>query len=88
MCDAFFKSERLQVFASAKELERAKELVQGYRTGTLDADEETLRRAKILYDSAYHPSTGEKVFLLGRMSFQVSGTRVGNLTVQRFPETC
>ncbi|XP_030058684.1 sideroflexin-2 [Microcaecilia unicolor] len=63
------------VVASEEELDRAKILVESCRTGTVPPGTslEQLHYAKKLYDSAFHPDTGEKMNLIGRMSFQVPG---------------
>ncbi|XP_067934430.1 sideroflexin-1-like isoform X1 [Watersipora subatra] len=69
----FIVTNPFNILASSTELEQAKLLVTEYRNKAvlpgLTADQ--LWRAKQLYDSTYHPDTGEKMFVLGRMSAQV-----------------
>ncbi|ERL95855.1 hypothetical protein D910_00465, partial [Dendroctonus ponderosae] len=62
------------LFVSSRKLDEAKCLIQSYKCGEKlpsGTGEEDLWRAKILYDSAFHPDTGEKMVLLGRMSAKV-----------------
>lgn len=65
----------LNLLATSKELARAKRIVTEYKEDRdVSAECKTIDevwRAKYLYDSAYHPDTGEKVMLVGRMSAQV-----------------
>jgi hypothetical protein len=68
----------LNVLASDEQLDAAKKLVVDYRAGTEDpsVSDGEVWDAKELYDSAFHCQTGEKLFLPGRMSFQVPGNMV------------
>uniref|UniRef100_A0A8C8RA51 Sidoreflexin n=1 Tax=Pelusios castaneus TaxID=367368 RepID=A0A8C8RA51_9SAUR len=63
------------VLVSERELDRAKGLVESCRAGLVPpgTSREQLFYAKKLYDSAFHPDSGEKMNLIGRMSFQVPG---------------
>ncbi|XP_031453431.1 sideroflexin-2 [Phasianus colchicus] len=63
------------VLVPERELDRAQAVVAGCRAGMvpLGSSREQLLYAKKLYDSAFHPDSGEKMNLIGRMSFQVPG---------------
>ncbi|XP_045490267.1 sideroflexin-1-3 isoform X1 [Pieris rapae] len=63
----------LNAFASTEQLDEAKKVVTEFkRSRRMPAgyDLDKLWAAKYLYDSAYHPDTGEKMFVLGRMAAQ------------------
>jgi tricarboxylate carrier len=70
----FVTTNPLNILASNRELEEAKNIVESYRkTKQLPSDvsEDKLWKSKYLMDSAYHPDTKEKMFFIGRMSAQV-----------------
>jgi hypothetical protein len=58
-----------------KELYAAKDLIEKYKNNQEPASttKEQLIYAKKLYESAFHPDTGELQNVFGRMSFQVPG---------------
>uniref|UniRef100_A0A2A4K2V4 Sidoreflexin n=1 Tax=Heliothis virescens TaxID=7102 RepID=A0A2A4K2V4_HELVI len=64
----------LNALASDASLDQAKSVIDEYRKTKKmphGYDEEKLWAAKYLYDSAFHPDTGEKMVRAGRMSAQV-----------------
>lgn len=70
----FLLTNPLNLLASETELKNAQKIVLNYRAGKPVPECKTIDdvwRAKYLYDSAYHPETGEKSLIVGRMSAQV-----------------
>uniref|UniRef100_A0A8D3E1Q5 Sidoreflexin n=1 Tax=Scophthalmus maximus TaxID=52904 RepID=A0A8D3E1Q5_SCOMX len=70
----FFKvTDPRTVLLSSDTLDEARVIVEDYRSGIAKPGltEDELWRAKYIYDSAFHPDTGEKMFVIGRMSAQV-----------------
>ena len=65
----FATTNPMNVLASDEELDAAKKIVLDYKVGKEDkklTDDQ-------IWNSAFHSQTGEKLFLPGRMSFQVPG---------------
>ncbi|XP_061397537.1 sideroflexin-2 [Musca vetustissima] len=62
------------VIVSSDRLLQAKSLVDAYRRGdAIDTTPDKVKYAMKLYNSAFHPDTGELQNFCGRMSFQVPG---------------
>jgi hypothetical protein len=71
----FAVTNPLNGLATDRDLQNAATLLQQYKLGEepRGTTSDRVWRAKTLYESAFHPDTGEKQNVIGRMSFQVPG---------------
>jgi len=71
----FWVTDPRTVIVGDEELDKAKELLQLYRQGKepLGTTAKDVIYAKKLYESAFHPDSGDRMNVIGRMSFQVPG---------------
>lgn len=71
----FLLTNPLNLLASEDDLDNAKRIINEYKDGKTNIKGcrtvDDLWNFKYLYDSAFHPDTGEKMILVGRMSAQV-----------------
>ncbi|XP_063692955.1 sideroflexin-1-like [Bolinopsis microptera] len=75
----FSVTDPRNVLLTGSQLDKAKELLKLYREKKEPAGvtDDQVYAAKKMYESAFHPQTQQKMFLPGRMSFQVPG----NMTI-------
>ncbi|CAH1784955.1 unnamed protein product [Owenia fusiformis] len=71
----FWVTDPRTIFTSDKKLDAARDLVEQYRRGEEPpgVSREEIVYAKKLFESAFHPDSGERQNVIGRMSFQVPG---------------
>ncbi|EDV22845.1 uncharacterized protein TRIADDRAFT_50586 [Trichoplax adhaerens] len=68
----FTSANPFNIFYSDAALDSSKKLISAYKQGKEPPNTtvKELWKAKQIYDSAFHPETGEKMILIGRMSAQ------------------